>query len=86
MPLTIQIPDEFAAELRAGATDPAHEAQELIALELYRQGRISLRAMGRLAGVGDDFWSADGFRVRHGMPVSGAADDHPDESNACSRP
>ena len=85
MPLTIEIPDEFAAELRARTADPAHEARELIALELYRQGRISLRAMGRLAGVGDDFWSADGFRVRHGMPVSGAADDRPDDFDTCSR-
>jgi hypothetical protein len=30
--------------------------------------------MGRLAGVGDDYWSADSFRARHNMPVSGSLD------------
>jgi hypothetical protein len=26
--------------------------------------------MGRLAGVGEDYWAADAFRARHGLPVS----------------
>lgn len=79
MPLTIEIPDELVTELGAHTSDPSRQARELIALELYREGRISLRAMGRLAGVGDDFWSADAFRVRHAMPVSGAAASDPDD-------
>ena len=33
-------------------------AREAIALELYRRGKISLRAMGELAGVGSDYWAA----------------------------
>ncbi len=74
MSLVIDIPDEFLAELRSGCSDPASQARELIALELYREGRISLRAMGRLAGVGDDYWSADSFRARHNMPISGSLD------------
>jgi hypothetical protein len=74
MPFLIEIPDEFLVELKSGCSDLASQARELIALELYREGRISLRAMGRLAGVGDDYWSADSFRARHNMPVSGSLD------------
>jgi hypothetical protein len=47
MSLTITIPDDFAAVL--GATDEERErrAREALALELYREGRISLRRMDR---------------------------------------
>ena len=41
MPLTIEIPDELVIELGADASDPASQARELIALELYREGRVS---------------------------------------------
>lgn len=71
MPLTIEIPDDVANELDGDDAARLKQARELIALELYREGRISLRAMGRLAGVGADHWSADVFRERHQMPVSG---------------
>ena len=82
MPLVIEIPDEFLAELKSGCSDPARQARELIALELYREGRISLRAMGRLAGVGDDYWSADSFRSQHNMPISGSLDAAQDDLDA----
>lgn len=49
-------------------------ARESIALDLYREGQITLRTMGRLAGVGDDYWAADAFRARHGLPVNALAD------------
>jgi len=84
MPLRIEIPDDIARELDGDATARLHQARELIALELYREGRISLRTMGRLAGVGDDHWSADSFRARHGMPVSGFQSDELDDPSAFS--
>ena len=71
MPLVIELPDEMAAELGENLAERSQRAKEAIALELYREGRISLRAMGRLAGVGDDYWAADNFRASHGMAVSG---------------
>ncbi len=86
MPLTIEIPDELAVELGADATERLRQARELISLELYREGRISLRTMGRLAGVGGDHWRADAFRASHGMPVSGAISDELDDLSAFSNP
>ena len=71
MSLTIEIPEDIAAELGSDATERIRQARELISMELYREGRISLRTMGRLAGVGSDYWSADAFRARYHMPVSG---------------
>ena len=52
MPLTIEIPDEIAAELGPDVFERTRQARGLIALELYREGKISLRTMGRFAGVG----------------------------------
>jgi hypothetical protein len=79
MTLTIEIPEELAAELGTDTPERIRRARGLIALELYREGKISLRTMGRFAGVGDDFWSADAFRAEHGMPVSGADADVTDD-------
>jgi hypothetical protein len=84
MPLTIEIPDDIAIELGADAIERLRQARELISLELYREGRISLRTMGRLAGVGADHWRADAFRARHDMPVSGLTCSEADDLSAFS--
>ena len=83
MPLVIEIPDDVAAEL-GPATQRLEKARELIALELYREGKISLRTMGRLAGVGSDYWSAESFRALHRMPTSGISMEDPDDSEIVS--
>jgi muconolactone delta-isomerase len=84
MSLTIEIPEDIAVELGTDATERIQQARELISLELYREGRISLRTMGRLAGVGSDYWSADAFRVLHNMPVSGYPQEEVDDLAAFS--
>lgn len=75
MSLTITIPDDLARVL--GATDEERErrAKEALALELYREGKISLRRMGELAGVGGDFWAADRLRQQHRLPINYSLDD-----------
>ena len=75
MSLTISIPDDFAGVL--GATDEERErrAREALALELYREGKISLRRMGELAGVGGDFWAAENFRAQHKVPLNYSIED-----------
>lgn len=45
-------------------------AREAIALEPYRQGKISLRVMGELAGVGGDYLAAENFRYEKNLPSS----------------
>ena len=51
MSLTISIPDDFADVLGASAEERDRRAREALALDLYREGKISLRRMGELAGV-----------------------------------
>lgn len=79
MPLTIEIPDDIAAELGGTAVERTRQARELIALELYREGLISLRTMGKFAGLGSDYWKADAFRAEHGLPLSGPGIESLDE-------
>ena len=81
MTLIITMPDEMAAVLGGTPAERERRACEAIALELYREGRISLRTMGRMAGVGDDYWAAEQFRIRHGVPLStGETADTADEA------
>ncbi len=50
-------------------------AREALALELYREGKISLRRMGEMAGVGGDYWSADRLRTSREAPLSYSQED-----------
>lgn len=75
MSLTISIPDEFADVLGSSNEEREQHAREAIALELYREGRISLRRMGELVGVGSDYWAADSFRAAHKAPLNYSLED-----------
>ena len=80
MTLTITMPDEVAAALGDTIAERQQHAREAVALELYREGKITLRTMGRIAGAGDGYWAADAFRVSHGVPlVLAAAAENADE-------
>ena len=82
MTITINMPEEVAAALGATPAERTQRAVEAISLELYREGRISLRAMGRMAGVGDDYWAAEQFRVRHGVPLADGETANPADETA----
>lgn len=75
MSLTISIPDAFADVLGSSTEERDRQAREALALELYRQGKISLRRMGALAGVGEDYWAAENFRVLHKAPLNYSIED-----------
>ncbi|MEQ1853642.1 MAG: UPF0175 family protein [Chthoniobacteraceae bacterium] len=75
MSLTITIPDGFADVLGSSAEERERRAREALALELYREGKISLRRMGELAGVGGDYWAAENFRVLHKAPLNYSVED-----------
>lgn len=85
MGITITIPEEVACILGTGPKEREQRACESIALELYREGRITLRTMGRLAGLGEDYWAADAFRALHGLPVNIGGDDAGDEQTVINR-
>ncbi len=75
MSLSISLPDDFAEVLGASAEERDRRAREALALELYREGRISLRHMGELAGVGGDYWAAESFRALHQVPINYSLED-----------
>jgi predicted HTH domain antitoxin len=75
MGLTISIPDDFADVLGSSHEERERRAREALALELYREGKISLRRMGELAGVGSDYWVAENFRILHKAPLNYSAED-----------
>ena len=75
MSLTITIPDDIAGVLGASAEERERRAREALALELYREGKISLRRMGEFAGVGGDYWAAENFRVLHKAPLNYSMED-----------
>lgn len=70
MTLTLDIPDDLVQSLGDSQAECEQLAREAIAIQLYRLGKITLRSMGRLACVGDDYWSADSLRVKYGIPLT----------------
>ena len=75
MSLTISIPDDLAAVLGSSRQEREKRAREAIALELYREGKISLRMMGEFVGVGGDYWAAENFRIQHKVPLNYSSED-----------
>ena len=60
MQITIEIPDDLAATLSASGKDPARAALEAIALDAYRQQRLSGCQLRTLLGVSSRY-ELDGF-------------------------
>lgn len=75
MSFTITIPDEFADVLGSTVEERERRTREALALELYREGKISLRRMGELGGVGGDYWAVENFRVLHKVPLNYSIED-----------
>ena len=75
MNLTISIPDEFAGLLGSSIEERERQAREALAMELYREGKISLRRMGEMAGVGGDYWTADRLRTSRDVPLNYSVED-----------
>ena len=85
MSLIISIPDGFADVLGASAEERERRTREALALELYRVGKISLRRMGELAGVGGDYWASENFRVLHKAPLNYSIEDLEADRQAAER-
>ena len=64
MPVTITLPDDLAAALLPPGQEPTRAALEAIALEAYRQRRISGYELRRLLGI-ESRYELDGFLKEH---------------------
>jgi predicted HTH domain antitoxin len=60
MQITIEIPDDLVATLSAYGQDPARAALEAIAVEAYRQQRLSGYQLRTLLGISSRY-ELDGF-------------------------
>ena len=60
MQITIEIPDDLAATLTASGQDPARAALEALALDAYRQQRLSAYQLRTLLGISSRY-ELDGF-------------------------
>jgi hypothetical protein len=64
MRITLDIPDELAARLSIGGQDPARTALEAIALEAYRERRLTGFQLRSLLGIPSRY-ELDGFLKQH---------------------
>jgi predicted HTH domain antitoxin len=83
MSVTISIPDDFAGVLGATAEERERRAREALALELYREGRISAVAGSHLAGM--DLISFQGLLAEHQIPRNYSVQDLHDDLAALDR-
>ena len=74
MQITVEIPDQFAQQLAPADRDPARMALEAMALEAYRDGRISAHQLQQLLGIGSRY-ELDGFLKGHRVWLEYGAED-----------
>jgi predicted HTH domain antitoxin len=83
MSLMISIPDDFADILGSTAEERERSAREALALELYREGRISAGGGARL--VGTDLLSFQEILAAQGIPRNYSVGDLHDDLAALDR-
>ena len=64
MQVTLDLPDELSAALRASGPDLSRAAFEAIALEAYRERKLTTAQLRRLLGF-ESRYDLDGFLKRH---------------------
>jgi len=66
--LTVEIPDDFAGRFSAGGADLSRRALELLAIEEYKNGRLTETDLQRLLGFSTRY-ALDGFLKAHGILI-----------------
>jgi hypothetical protein len=66
MNLMLEIPDDIANRMNEAGGDLSRRALESLALEEFKNGRISKPDLRRLLGFGTR-WKLDGFLKEHGV-------------------
>jgi hypothetical protein len=72
--LTLDIPDEFASQVAPSGHDPARAALEAIALEAYREQRLTKEQIRRFLGLSTGY-EVDGFLKERGIYLDLSAED-----------
>ena len=72
--LTLELPDELSAALAASGQDLPRAALEAIALEAYRERKLSTAQLRRLLGY-QTRMEADGFLKEHGVELEYTLED-----------
>ena len=65
MRITVELPDDLAGQVIPAGSDPSRAALEDIAVEAYREGRLTEHQLATLLGV--DRYSLDGFLKQRGV-------------------
>jgi len=74
MQLTLDLPDELSAALATHGPDVSRAAFEAIALEAYREAKISTAQLRRLLGY-ETRMEVDGFLKQHGVELEYTLED-----------
>lgn len=74
MQVTLDIPDEFAAQIAARGKDPARAALEALALEGYRNETLSEAEIRRMLGFASRF-EVHAFLKEHGAWLNYSIED-----------
>ena len=74
MQLTLELPEELSAALAAYGRDPSRAALEAIALEAYRERKISTAQLRRFLGY-QTRMEVDGFLKEHGVELEYTLED-----------
>jgi predicted HTH domain antitoxin len=74
MQLTLELPEELSAALAADGSDLSRAALEAIALEAYRERKISTAQLRRVLGY-QTRMEVDGFLKEHGVELEYTVED-----------
>jgi len=83
MAVSFSLPEAMEQALRKELGDLDQVAKESLAVELYRQGQISIGALARLLGMG--VIEADAWLARHGVPLNYSSEDLERDHKALDR-
>ncbi len=73
MPITFDLEDDLAEQLRRDLGDLSQAARDALLIEAYRMGKLSIGRLARTLGIG--VIEADAWLARHGVPLNYSVDD-----------
>lgn len=84
MKISLDLPDDVAAQLADAGQDLSRAALEALAIDAYRMDRISGQQLTHLLGISSRY-DLDGFLKRHGVPLEYTLDDFDREGQTSAR-